>query len=79
MSHVDLPDDGIRLAEALVSAGRADSIEDVVRAGIAALGRDQQLHDVGLAKLRTAIDEGDEGSDPFTEVRRRQSLPPVSR
>jgi putative addiction module CopG family antidote len=58
MSHVDLPDDVVRLAEAQVTAGRAGSIEDVVRAGVAVLERRQQRYDARLAALRAAIGDG---------------------
>ena len=83
MSHIDLPEEVVRLAEAQVAAGRAGSIEDVVRAGVVALERQQQRYDAKLEKLRAAIDEGDgsgtyEG-DPFADVRRRHGLPPTTR
>ena len=75
MSHVELPEDVVRLAEAQVAAGRARSIEDVLRAGVAAL--DEQ-HDAKMAALRAAIDEGDASGvfegDPFAEVRAKHGL-----
>ena len=80
MSHVDLPEDVVRLAEAQVAAGRARSIEDVVRAGVAAI--DQQ-YDEKLAALRTAIDEGDASGefqgDAFAETRAKHGLTGTSR
>lgn len=80
MSHIDLPDDIVRLAEEQVAAGRARSIEEVVQAGIEALElRDQERYDAKLSALRAAIDEGDESGvfegDPFVEVRARYKLP----
>jgi putative addiction module CopG family antidote len=79
MSHIDLPDELVRAAEAQVAAGRADSIEDVVRAGVEALElRDQRLYDEKLAKLREAIDEGDGSGifdgDPFAHVRAKYGI-----
>jgi antitoxin ParD1/3/4 len=83
MSHIDLPDEVVRLVEAQVAAGRAGSIEDVVRAGVAALEREQQRYDAKLAKLRAAIDEGDASGvfegDPFAEVRAKYRLPATPR
>jgi len=84
MRQVDLPDEVVRLAEAQVAAGRAKSIEDVVRAGVDALMvRNQERYEAELAKLREAIDEGDASGvfegDPFAEVRCRRGLPPASR
>ena len=53
MSHIDLPDEVVRLAEAQVAAGRAASVEDVVLAGVDALElRDQQRYEEKLSKLR---------------------------
>jgi Arc/MetJ-type ribon-helix-helix transcriptional regulator len=79
MSHIDLPDEVVRLAEAPVAAGRAESIEDVVRAGIAALERAQRLYDVKMAEVRAAIDEGDGSLDAepgtFERIRAKYGLP----
>lgn len=79
MRHVDLPEDLLRLAEAQVTAGRAASIEDVVRAGVEALElRDQARYDEKLHKLQAAIDEGDASGtfegDPFAHVRAKHGL-----
>ena len=83
MRHIDLPDEVVRLAEAQVAAGRAGSIEDVVRAGVASLEREQQRYDAKMAKLRAAIDEGDASGvfegDPFAEVRAKHRLPAAPR
>lgn len=77
MSHIDLPDEVVRLAEAQVAAGRAGSIEEVVRAGVAALERQ---YDAKMARVRAAIDEGDASADfegdPFTSVRDELGLAP---
>lgn len=83
MSHVDLPDEVLRLAEAQIAAGRASSIEDVVRAGVDALElRDQERYELEMSKLRAAIDEGDASGvfngDPFAEVRIKHGLPSSS-
>lgn len=73
MSQIDLPDEVVRLAEAQVAAGRAESIEEVVRVGAAVLERRQQRRDERLATLRDAIAEGDASADfegdPFATVR----------
>jgi len=79
MSHIELPDDLVRQAEAQVAAGKAASIEEVVRAGVDALElRDQQRYEEKLAKLQAAIDEGDESGvlegDPFDHVRAKHGL-----
>ncbi len=79
MSHIDLPDEVVRLAEAQVAAGRASSIEEVVRVGVAALEREQQRYDAKMAKLRAAIDEGDASPDAepgvFDRIRVKYGLP----
>lgn len=73
MSEIDLPDDVVRLAEAQVAAGRAGSLEEVVRLGVAVLERRQRRHDEKMAKLRAPIEEGDASpdfeGDPFATVR----------
>jgi putative addiction module CopG family antidote len=74
MSHIELPEEVVRLAQAQVSAGRARSIEDVLRAGVDALAlRDQERYETKLAALREAIDAGDASGtfdgDPFEYVR----------
>lgn len=78
MRQVDLPEDLLRLAEAQIAAGRAASLEDVVRAGIAALDREQRRYDSKLAKLRAAIDDSDASpdfeGDPFASVRAELGL-----
>jgi antitoxin ParD1/3/4 len=84
MRHINLPDELVRLAEAQVAAGRAASIEDVLRAGVEVLEvRDQRRYDEKLAALRAAIDEGDASGvyegDPFAHVRAKYDLPPASR
>mgnify|MGYP003579044555 CR=1 FL=1 len=84
MRHIDLPDELVRLAEAQVAAGRAASIEDVLRAGEEALEvRDQRRYDEKLVAVRAAIDEGDASGvydgDPFAHVRAKYALPLGSR
>jgi antitoxin ParD1/3/4 len=79
MSRIDLPDDVLRLAEAQIEAGRAASIEDVVRAGVEALEiRDQEKYEASLSTLRTAIDDGDASGvfdgDPFAVTRAKYDL-----
>jgi putative addiction module CopG family antidote len=73
MSTINLPDEVVRLAEAQVAAGRASSVEEVVRLGVTTLERRQQRYDEKMAKLRAAIDDGDASADfdgdPFATVR----------
>lgn len=80
MSHVELPDELLRQAEAQVAAGRAGSVEDVVRVGVAVLERRQARYDAQMAEPRAAIDEGDASpdvdGDPFAIVRAEFGLKP---
>jgi len=73
MSQVELSEDVVRLAEEQVAAGRAASVEDVVRAGVAALERTAERDRRKLEELRAAIDEGDASGvfegNPFESVR----------
>jgi putative addiction module CopG family antidote len=79
MSHINLPDEVVRLAEAQVAAGRAASLEEVVRVGVAALEREQRRYDAKMAELRAAIDEGDASPDAeprvFERIRAKYGLP----
>jgi antitoxin ParD1/3/4 len=84
MSHIDVTDEVLRLAEAQVAAGRAASIEDVLRAGVDALElREQQRYEEKLSSLRAAIDEGDASGvfegDAFEYVRAKHGLSSTSR
>ena len=74
MSDIEISEEVVRLAQAQISAGRARSIEDVVRAGVDALSvRDQERYETKLAALRSEIDAGDASGvfdgDPFELVR----------
>src|SRR5882724_3567212 len=79
MSHIDPPDEVVRLAEAQVAAGRAASVEEVVRVGVAALEREQRRYDAKMAELRAAIDDGDASPDAepgvFDRIRAKYGLP----
>ena len=84
MSHIDLPDEVVRLVEAQLAAGRADSIEDIVRAGVDALElRNQERYSAKMVQLRAAIDDGDTSGvfegDPFATVRAEHGLPATPR
>jgi antitoxin ParD1/3/4 len=83
LEATDLPEDIARIATAQVATGRFATVEDVVRAGVEAVERDQQRYDVEMAELRAAIDEGDASGvfegDPFAEVRARYGLAGTSR
>lgn len=69
----------LRRPRSPLTAGRAASIEDVVRAGVEALElRDQARYDEKLQKLQAAIDEGDASGtfegDLFAHVRAKHGL-----
>jgi len=59
LTPADLPEDLARFAEARIAAGLSVDVEDVLRAGKAALEAEQRRRDAKLASLRDAIDEGD--------------------
>ena len=59
LTPADLPEDLARFAEARIAAGLSADVEDVFRAGKAALEAEQRRRDAKLARLREAIDEGD--------------------
>ena len=81
LTPADLPEDLARFAEARIAAGLSANVEDVLRAGKAALEEKQRRHDAKLAKLRAAIDEGDASGvyegDPFADIRAKHGLPPL--
>jgi len=62
LNLTDLPPDLARFAEARIADGRFASVEDVLRACMDALER-QQRNEQKTATLRTAIDEGDASPD----------------
>jgi antitoxin ParD1/3/4 len=76
LAAADLPDDIARVAEAQVAAGRFASVEDVVRAGVAAIAAYEQK----LATLRAAQQEGEASGvfegDAFESVRAELGLKP---
>jgi putative addiction module CopG family antidote len=55
----DLPEDLARFARAQVAAGLFPSVEDVLRAGKAALEREQQRDAAKEAAVNAALDEGE--------------------
>ncbi|HET9956907.1 MAG TPA: type II toxin-antitoxin system ParD family antitoxin [Polyangiaceae bacterium] len=73
MSHVELPEDLVRLAEAQVAAGRASDLGEVLRLGLAVIERRRQRKEQELFALREALAEGDASpdfqGDPFATVR----------
>lgn len=81
LTPADLPEDLARFAEARIAAGLSANVEDVLRAGKAALEEKQRRHDAKLDKLRAAVDEGDASGvyegDPFADVRAKHGLPPL--
>jgi hypothetical protein len=62
-----------------VAAGRATSIEEVMRVGVAALEREPRRYDAKMAELRAAIEEGDASPDAepgvFDRIRAKYGLP----
>ncbi|MES1208233.1 MAG: type II toxin-antitoxin system ParD family antitoxin [Pseudomonadota bacterium] len=83
MSQIDLSDDIVLLAQAQVAAGRAASVEDVLRAGVSALERSAERERQKMETLRAAIDEGDASGiaedGVFDRVRERAGLPRAPR
>jgi antitoxin ParD1/3/4 len=55
----DLPEDIARIAEAQVAAGHFASVEEVVRAGVEAIGRRAQRQQQKVEALRAALEEGE--------------------
>jgi Arc/MetJ-type ribon-helix-helix transcriptional regulator len=79
--RIDLPEAVVVAAEAHVAAGRFATVEDVLRAALAALDREQHSDDAALAGLRAAIDDGDASgvfpADPFAFARAKHGLGPA--
>jgi putative addiction module CopG family antidote len=75
---IDLPHDLEERARAHVAPGEYPNVAEVVRATLDALDREEQREAVKLARLRAAIDEGDQSGifegDPFAAVREKYGL-----
>ena len=59
-----------------IDSGRYENASEVVRAALRSLEREEQEHELKLAALRVAIDEGDASGvfegDPFEYVRAKR-------
>ena len=80
--NVNLTNDLDRFVAAKVKSGRYENASEVVRAGLRTLEREEQEHELKLAALRSAIDQGDASGiargNVFGRVRKAIKLP-VSR
>lgn len=78
MTDVQLSDEIVRLVQAQITAGRARSLEDVIRAGVAALEQYEADDDAKLIRLREIIDAGDASpdapKDAFDHIRAKYGL-----
>jgi antitoxin ParD1/3/4 len=74
-----LTDDLDRFVLKKVKSGRYENASEVVRAALRTLEREEQQYEAKLARLRTAIDEGDASGiaegDVFERVRKTLALP----
>jgi antitoxin ParD1/3/4 len=64
---------------AKIEDGRYENASEVVRAALRTLEREEITYSVKLARLQSAIDEGDASGiaegDPFARVREKLALP----
>jgi antitoxin ParD1/3/4 len=78
-----LTDDLDRFVLKKVKSGRYENASEVVRAALRTLEREEQQYEAKLARLRTAIDEGDASGiaegDVFERVRKTLALPTKKR
>ena len=76
--NVNLTDELERFVLAKVQSGRFENPSEVVRAALRTFEREEQQHEVSLAALRAAIDEGDAGGiaegNAFARVREKLNL-----
>jgi antitoxin ParD1/3/4 len=85
LTPADLPEDIAQFAQAQIAAGRYASVEDFIRAGAAALESAGRREEAKLARLRAAIDEGDDSGVPedsslegiLRDIRARRERSPV--
>ena len=80
--NVNLTNDLDHFVARKVKSGRYENASEVVRAGLRTLEREEQQHELKLAALRSAIDQGDASGiargNVFGRVRKAIKLP-VSR
>ncbi len=71
--NVNLTDELALFVATKVASGRYDNASEVVRASLRALEREEQVHEVKLAALRAALEEGERSGvfegDAFDSVR----------
>jgi antitoxin ParD1/3/4 len=81
--NVNLTPELDRFVHTRIKSGRYENASEVVRAALRTLEREEQEHEVKIAALRKAIDEGDASGiatgDVFARVRRKFNLPPRKR
>jgi len=78
--NVNLTDELDRFVLNKVDSGRYENASEVVRAALRSLDREERTYEVKLARLRSAIDEGDASGiaegDPFKRIREKLGLKP---
>jgi antitoxin ParD1/3/4 len=77
--NVNLTAELDRFVATKVKSGRYENASEVVRAGLRTLEQEEREHELKLAALRKAIDEGDASGiargDVFRRVRKKLKLP----
>jgi antitoxin ParD1/3/4 len=61
--NVNLTEELDHFVAAKVASGRYENASEVVRASLRALEREEQQYDARLARLRTALEEGEASGD----------------
>ncbi len=81
--NVNLTEELDKFVAAKIESGRYENASEVVRAGLRTLERDEQVYEMKLEALRTAIHEGEASGfadgNPFDRVRERLKLPKKKR
>lgn len=71
--NVNLTDELDRFVADKVASGRYENASEVVRAGLRALEEQERLYETKLARLRSALDEGERSGiaegNPFARIR----------
>ncbi len=76
--NVNLTEELDRFVLTKVESGRYENASEVVRAALRILEREEEQYEAQLARLRSAIDEGDASGiatgNPFARVRKKLKL-----
>jgi antitoxin ParD1/3/4 len=76
--NVNLTDELDRFVLEKVGTGRYENASEVVRAALRTLEREERQYEAKLARLRTAIDDGDSSGtaegNPFARIRKKLKL-----